>query len=222
MSTEVSIYGRVRSAVRDIFAIGTEQQQRVGEGGELLVTPGLPEHFELVRLGFSWHVQAAAAVAAVIAVPTTAHAFGLYNNEPDGGKSYVIDAVTALITVNTTAALSSFGIITALSNGRQAAIADAGAAAYAIRNLRGKGGGPANARFFLAATALPSNFGWFPVGDTMNTSVNALPGLQLEKIVKGALIVPPGGIFAAHILATQITLSAIIGFRFHELQATLG
>lgn len=215
------------SLITNVRVIGTENFASGPSGletnnrADLLVAQSLPLESELVRMGESYLVRSAAAIASVVAEPTTAVTLAIQNLEPDGGKSLLIGDVFALFTVNTAAALVHAGIIGQLSQARQAAQADSG---LVHRRLNGMGQATPATRTitFISGTVLPANYGWFPIGKSVNSTVNALPGFQIEEKVYGKIIVPPGGIFALHTLASHITISAMMGFSYHRVQLDLG
>src|SRR5919108_6484861 len=100
------------------------QQPNLGEGvdnplfinnrGELLIANAIPPATMMVNKGSSWWASTTTATAPVIAIPTTAALIGLWNGEPDNGKSYIIDSVF-VVQVAATAAVQAVGILANVS-----------------------------------------------------------------------------------------------------------
>jgi hypothetical protein len=218
MANDIKIMGVVRGTMMDLLATGREDQQPHLTGqGEQLVAAGAAPYQEIVRQGRSFLVNTTTAVATVTAIPTTAHALAIYNNEADGGRSLIIDRVWALFTVNTTAALQHVGIIGCLGLVRETAPTDA---ALGIKQMNGMGNTDTRVRTQLTGTALPAGTGiaanWFPIGPSINSAIASLPGFQITKEVDGRIIVPPGRFFALHTLGSHTTCSAQVGIEWTE------
>jgi hypothetical protein len=161
--------------------------------------------------GRAFYTNTTTAVAAVVAVPTTAVMFALYNNEPDGGRSYVIDWVSAQNVVSTAVA-SQAQLLVNLGQVREAAPTDG--ARHQEGQRLGGGSNDTRARTILTATALPATTGlatnWFPVGGNgVKPGVAATPGYGCGRTVDGRFIVPPGRYFAVHVVAN------VVGETFH-------
>src|SRR3979490_282349 len=102
-TTPVDALGRVRG-LTEAGAASPEvdgKQLTLTQQLEILTAHGAAPFQELVRTGLAVRGGTAAAIAGVVAVPTTAVMLGLYNNEPDGGRSMIIDWVAALNVVST-------------------------------------------------------------------------------------------------------------------------
>src|SRR5213076_3021657 len=54
LMTDVTILGQIRGAVRQYFTTGQQIQPVMSDGGALIMTQGLPERAELVKLGASY------------------------------------------------------------------------------------------------------------------------------------------------------------------------
>src|SRR3990167_4890132 len=98
---ESLIRGVVRRGGRPNYGDGAREAPGLTPGGDLLVAAGLPPLAALVALGDSYWARTTTAAAPVTAIPTDAALIGLWNGEPDGGKSYVIDSVFCVITTAT-------------------------------------------------------------------------------------------------------------------------
>lgn len=227
MPLGVQALGRVRKLLEAIDAepVGEVNEQiALTQQLEQLVAFGAAPFREIIRVGRAFQTHTAAAIGAVVAIPTTAHMVALYNGEPDGGRSYVIDWLAASNVVSTAVA-SQAQLLALVGQVREAIPTDA---ALAITKLNGLGPGTdTQARTLLNATALPATTGlaanWFPVGPSVGKpGVAATPGYGLWAPVDGRIIVPPGRYLAVHVLANVVgeTFLAYIGW--HEVQLTLG
>lgn len=226
MAMRVQALGRVRQVLGAFNAepLGSEEEFALTQQLELLVAWGAAPYREVTRVGRSFQVHTAAAIAAVVAIPTTAHMLALYNNEADGGRSYVVDWVAATNVVSTAVA-SQAQMLGLVGPVREAIPTDA---ALIKTKMNGYGSAPdSQARTILNATALPATTGlaanWFPIGlNASKPGAAATPGYGLWAPVDGRVIVPPGRYFAVHVLANVVgeTFLAYIGW--HEAALTLG
>lgn len=227
MALSTLIQARIRKTFESIDAgVGGDEETLVlDQQRNLLVANAAAPYLDVVRSGRAFYTNTTTAVAAVVAVPTTAVMFALYNNEPDGGRSYVIDWVAAQNVVSTAVA-SQAQLLVNLGQVREAAPTDG---ALVIKKANGLGGGSndTRARTILTATALPATTGlatnWVPVGSNgVKPGVAGTPGYGMWQNLDGRFIVPPGRYFAVHVVANVVgeTFQAFIGW--HERQITLG
>lgn len=224
---EVKILGRVRKLLEGIdgSSVGDDEQIALTPQLEQLVAFGAAPYREITRMGRAFYTGTTAAIGAVVAVPTTAALFALYNNAPDGGRSMVIDWVAAQNVVSTAVA-GQAQLLGNLGQVRETAPTDA---ALAIKKANGYGAGTNDsvARSILNATALPATTGlaanWFPIGPSASKpGVAGTPGYGLYQTVDGRFIVPPGRYFALHVLANVVG-ETFVGFvGWHEAQLNLG
>lgn len=225
---QVEILGRIRKLLEgiDASAVDNEQQLAMTQQLELLVALGASPWGELVRMGRSFFSgNTGAGVAAVVALPTTAVMFALFNNDGDTGRSLVIDWVAAS-GVAKTAAAGQAQLLGLLGQGRETAPADSG---VRINKANGNAaaGNDTKARTIVAGTALPAGTGiaanWIPLGPAVGfPGAAATPGLGLWAAIDGRLIVAPGRYFAMHVLA-DVVGSTFLGFiGWHERLLTLG
>src|SRR3954468_15916914 len=105
---------------------------------------GASPYGEIPRLGRAYRVGPTAAVAAVVAVPSTACMYAIYNNEPDGGRSFIIDWVSAQNVVSTAVAAQA-QLLLLVGQVRETAPADATPAGQLVK-LNGLGGGTSDTR----------------------------------------------------------------------------
>ncbi len=221
--------GKVRGIFRDQDATGNEGERLHLSGqSETLVANAAAPYQEIVRQGAAFYTGTATAIASVTAIPTTAVGIAIFNGEDPGGKSYIIDQVAALYTVNT-AAIPQTGIIANLGQARPAALpADVGST-VTVKKANGWGGAtmrPTNAIVIVGGTALDAITGvavnWFPLGSSVNAAVTSLPGFQQVVNVDGRIVVPPGRYFAIHTIASVTSCSAQCFIWWHEKQLALG
>jgi hypothetical protein len=210
----------VRTAVEPAYGEGDDAQPLIGLRGEQLRTFGLPPLTQLVSHGNSYQVMATTAVAPVIAIPTTAYLLALYNNEPDCGKSYIIDSVFAVKRV-AAAADQCPGILVNVSlQPIRTAIANTLIPRCLSGNRVGYGG---CARVAVSSTIAPGDGGvasnWFPAGPSGHqiTGAAANIGSSIEIDCKGRYIIPPKGQFSITVLSSVLTtVTYSCGLRWHE------
>ena len=224
MPNEAKILGRVRGIVQDILYPTNREDQQVelsGQGEELFAW-GSDGYQEDVRNGRAFWVNNTTAVAAVTAIPTTAVNIAIYNNEPDGGRSYIIHWVVAQSLAGP-AALTHNGLIGLLGQVREAAPTTS---AMTIKCANGSGKLDTRARHIVAATALPATTGlaplWFPMGYSQNTAVISLGGQGLVHYPRGRYIVPPGRYFGVHVLGAAAGATFMMSIGWIEKQLLLG
>jgi len=226
MGTEVKLLGRIRKLFESFDAEASGSDLRdltLNQQLELLISQGSAPYQEIVRAGRAFWVNTAVAVPAVVAIPTTAHMLAIYNTEPDGGRSLIIDWVAAQ-NVASTAAAGQANVLGLLGQVRETVPVDA---ALPIKKCNGMGGGIPDApvRTILTATALPAGTGlqtnWFPVGPSVGKpGAAATPGYGIWGAIQGGMIVPPGRYFAMHVIANVVgeTFQGFIGFHVKQLQ----
>ena len=223
---ETKVFGKIRGVFLDLLPSGREDEQLHLSGqAEQLIAFGAAPYQEIIRQGRSFMTNTTTAVATVTAVPSTAYAFAIWNGESDGGRSYIIDQIAALYTVNSGAALVHVGIIACLGMVREGTPTQT---QNAIKQLNGMGNLDTKCKTILAAdnpyaggagtvlttTGIAGN--WFPVGDSINTAVNALPGFQKTVNIDGRIIVPPGRLLLLHTLGSVTSSSAQLYISWHE------
>lgn len=227
MAQEVEILARIRKPLEAIDAdtVGENKQPGLTAQLEQLVAPGCSPYGEIIRPGRAFYINTITAIAAIVAIPTTAHLISIYNNYPDGGRCLIIDWVSAL-NIASTAVATQAGILVNIGQVRETPPTDA---ALTIKKMNGYGGvgNDTGVRSILNATALPATTGlaanWFPLGNNVTKpGIAATPGYQIFVPVDGRIIVPPGRYFAMHVLASVIgeTFQGFIGW--HEKQLVLG
>lgn len=218
MGMQVKLLGRVRKLLEGIDA-GDSSDLVLTEQGELLVGHGTSQYEEVTRIGRSFKAGTTAAVAAVVAIPTTAVGFAIYNDEPDDGRVYVIDRVWAQ-NVASTAVASQAQLLALVGKQRETAPTDA-MPANSLISLSGMGGKDTKVKAILTATALPATTGlqgsWIPVGrNGVKPGVAATPGYGMVADINGRMLCPPGRYFAVHVLANAVGETFQMGVEWHE------
>jgi hypothetical protein len=226
---DMTIVARIRKLLEGIdkeVSGGDPREVTLTQQLELLIAPGAAPYREITKMGRAFWTGQTAAVAGVIAIPTTAANFALYNNAPDGGRSLVIDWVAALNIVST--AIATQAQILALVG--QVREATPTAAALTFKKMNGLAGGTGTLVDSVAipvTAALPAGTGiaanWFPLGPSVaKTGVAATPGYGCWAAADGRIIVPPGRYFAMNVMASAVaeTFQGFVGW--HELAIDLG
>lgn len=222
---DINVIGRIRKALEgiDAAALSDEEQFTLTQQLEQLVAPGAAPYQEIVRLGRAYQVGTTTAVAAVIAIPSTANLLAIYNNEPDGGRSLIIDWVAA-VNGASTAVANQAQMLGLIGQVREAIITTL---TVTPKKMNGMGGGANDSKVRTTVnTAVPANTGvaadWFPIGPSfLKTGVAATPGYGTWVPVDGRIIVPPGRYFALHVLASVVGETFNVWCGWHEKQLTL-
>lgn len=224
---DADLKARVRKLLEALDAepAGNDNEEVVLTGQlEVLTAPGAAPYSEIVRPGRAFWLGTTTAVAAVVAVPTTAVLLALYNNAPDGGRCLIIDWVAASLAAKTAAA-GQGQILGNLGQVREAVPANS---AMLPRKLNGYGPNlDTVAISIISGTALPATTGvaanWFPVGPSIGfPGAAATPGAGLWHAVDGRIIVPPGRYFALTVLADVVGSTFFTYVGWHEKQLVLG
>jgi hypothetical protein len=225
---DIRIFGRIRKLLEGIDAEvpgGDPRDITLNQQLELIIASGSTPNEELVRIGRAFWTGTTSAIAAVVAIPTTAITLAIYNNDVDSGRSLIIDWVAAS-GVAKTAAAGQQQLLGLIGQLRETAPTDA---ALTIKKRNGLGTGTTDSRVrtIVGGTALPGTTGlaanWFPLGPSFGSpGAGATPGNGAYFDVMGNIIVPPGRYFAMHVLADVVgsTYQGFIGW--HEKQIALG
>jgi hypothetical protein len=161
--------------------------------------------------------MATAAVAALVVRPDTVAMATLHNNEPDAGRSLIMDAAFAHNLVGTANAVYSIWLcvhpvgMTAPTND------------ITVRNsLSGRtaGNGAAATLFDNGATVVDN--GWFPWGLSEHTVTITTPGGVVVAPIDGRIIIPPKAGISLQVVANVTGATFTAGFRWFEKVITLG
>lgn len=219
------LMGRVRTLLRGIDAVGQgdEEALPLNEQGEPIFALGSTLYAEIVKMGRAFEVHTTTAVAAVVARPTTAHLLGIWNGEPDSGRSLIIDRLWALLEAGTAAA-GQFTILRALGQTRVASLATASLAMNTVNGNGGKDTKVINTTTALdAVTGVAGNWAVAPGQKSSGKpGAAATPGGFAECEVNGRIIVPPGRLFAIHVMADVVGSTFTVGIEWHEKKISLG
>jgi hypothetical protein len=226
MSADVSVFGRVRQLLQglDQASVGDEEQITLNEQLEQLVAFGASPYGEIVKIGRAFELHTTTAVAAVVAVPTTAALLGIWNGEPDGGRSLVIDRVWALMAASAATA-GQATLIGAAGQTRVATIATP--TTLAINALNSNGGKDTKISQSVsgldAVTGVAGNWRALP-GQTggQHPGAAATPGVYINSEVNGRIIIPPGRQFGVHVFADAVGSTFTVGIEWHERYMRLG
>lgn len=234
LHSETKAFGRVRRVATDDPSTTSREMEQVGLTQQLeqLIAPSENGYEDIVRSGRAFSIGTTAAVASVIAKPTTACMFAIHNDEPEGGRSYIIDYVSALNIVSTALVSSQSILIGNVGQIRVAAPTDSGLIPLKRNGL----GSVSNAVVrrqdtkvlsHLAATALNASMGiahcWIPISAPANQwGATNTPGYGIWAPINGRIIIPPGRMFAVHVLSNVTTQTFIVRIGWHERQLVLG
>jgi len=215
----VDMYGQVLNSARPNLLMDTADAEiRATSGAELVVVQGLPERVDLVKFGQSYR-KLTDAVACVTAIPTTTAPHALWNGEPAGGKSYVIDSIGWTCTTSAAAA-SMFAMLCQIDRTFYTAGQATKDTATLVAPMNGRGAagvsGPSKAVSSHTVTVISD--GWTAVGNQQVTALTATVGMQLFQQLQGLWIVPPGALFCAAIIAVNTTAAGQLSVYWHEVQ----
>ena len=183
--------------------------------GSLYVAQDLPAMADLVNSGVVWSGGEATLVASVIAPPTTTAQISLYNNEPEGGRSYLVLRDYAIIGA-VPAGLSQAGLSHCIHKDKPTTRPTADIAAASITNMRARTGPYiGNAIIDLGATVADDL--WKPLGYSILNAVSGV-GWQLDVWLDSLVILPPGGLYSIAVVASSTTVTTRAGFTWAEVQ----
>jgi len=221
---DIMMRARVRQLLQaiDQRSPGDEENVSLSEQGELLVALATSFYGETVRAGRAFEVHTTSAVAAVIAMPTTAVLLHIYNNEPDDGRIIIVDRCWGM-QIASAATAGQCALIGALGQTRVASPA----ASLTKTALNGMGGTDSRVVTSTAAldavTGVAGNWRVLP-GQTGGTHPGAAapPGMFVNSDVNGRIIVPPGRSFGIHVFADAVASTFLVGIEWHEKNAKVG
>lgn len=229
--TDVNAQGQVRGNARQFFTTGTQVQLVQSDGGALIITQGLPERAELVKLGasFGCAIPTGSHFTYVAALPTTRAELVLYNGEAASGPTYVIDRVWMQDdAAGPTGPRALLGQIVPIGATGPINVASGIVDNSAVLRWQLSGRGPGtstNARLALASLICAANK-WFPLGPSVFVPIAPTAaqniGTTLEAMVQGRILIPPGAAFAIAGVAGAASGTAIAGIEWHEVYLNLG
>lgn len=212
--------GTLKGLIRG--SVDTLRQIAVGHQGDAKTSKFLPDYAQLVAEGRVWRVQDAAAVASVVALPTTTSLLTLANNEGDDGLWYVVLAAYGHNAANA-AAIDSFGLVGCIS---QIPATTGGVnptpvqdiAKTSIKSMLGVRGGGYNGRAVIDGGNTITDDLWFPLGQSSgSTGVASAAGASVFNWLHGLVILPPKAQLATATVATSTSNTVIKGLIWAEV-----
>ena len=193
---------------------GEVVRARASREGGLLVTPTYSPEIELARRGNLWASMSTAAVAGLVVRPSTVAMNTLYNNEPPGGLTYILDAAFAFNLVSTALTEESSIWLCVHPVGMTAPTNDI----TARSNHSGKPGvNQGHSIFDIEATVLDD--GWFPWGPQLHSGIAGVtPSGAIVAPVDGKILLPPTAGISMHVVSTVVGDTFTGGFRWYEEQ----
>ncbi len=218
---DVKILAEVRGTMPGNSPDGREDERpSVNNRQDLIVTQGLPELTELVRLGNSWAIASTTGQAALTALPTTTAGLTVVNSEPATGLSLAIDSFGSWEAV-VDATQTDVTAIFAMLNKQGDAAPSGGTAETGFTSLSGvKALGNA---ITAVRGATVTNNNWFPHSTEGAQMAAAAAGAQWkvnEARVRGLYFVRPGSSFSVQAVKAAAAAAAQQFFfiRFHAVQ----
>jgi len=207
---DVLIQGAARG-LNNVF-----RQLTLSDTGAVYTIKELPDMAELVNQGVVWTVGEATATASVIAPPTTTSGVLLYNDNPEGGRSLIVLAVSALQAASA-AALGMYGLsqVVIVDKPTTKPTADIAIASYkGLKSRQGSYGG--KAIFDLGATVVDDL--WKPVGNTAQVTLASAVGSQLYVPLAIPVVLPPGGSYGLECVSSNVGITTRLAVVFAEVQ----
>lgn len=215
---------RVRKAATvPAYSDGDERLAGMTPRGESLVAQAMPERAELSRLGagFGAAIPTASAFTFVATPPTTRSELVLYNGEPAGGKTYVVERAW-LANVTSQGAAQHYSLQAQIAPASRGVAAPADDATVLRRNLSGRSTDVgSNARLALADATFAVADQWFALGRGVSSPMTTNLGGCLEAPVCGRYLIPPGAAFLLAGIAGTAAGSAICGLEWCEVAMQL-
>lgn len=195
---------------------GNEDERHlvVDRSGGLLVSHSLPRYSDLVRRGNVWSAMNTTALASLVVRPSTVANLTLFNNEPEGGKSYIVLRAFAFQLVSTAA--QGFHALWLCPHPKGLASPTNDITARGSMVCKANYGGRA-----IVDTAMTvTDNGWFPWSDMILQveSVGVLPGGTLQANVDGAIVVPPQCGVSTQVVGSVVGNTFTSGFTWAEEQ----
>lgn len=194
---------------------------RQTEYSSLAVQQAEPPGLELARAGLRYAggcQVVASALAPVQAIPTTGGALALYNTEPDGGKSIVVESVSVSLASGTPG--TGFALYCGLSQGRLVT-APSAAANYGSAPI-GKSQGKSTIALWATTFTLAGSPKWWAVIAGPTGGASASVGDGGTRDLGGRVVIPPGHALAFTVMSAAGTTPLFaIHVEHVELQVTL-
>lgn len=188
----------------------------VNPQGHLLVSNSQPFNLDVVRQGESYMLKSAL-VACVTAVPTTTASQHVWNGEPVGGKSLVIDGLGWQCTTSAGAAsmFAMLYMIPILGVTANPATTDT----LTVSSLSGRS---YTGKVAMGHTSTVVNSGWNTLGPMAHSgALTATVGLAIWQELTSPLIIPPQKLLCLACIAVNTTAVGFFSIRIHERQITV-
>lgn len=166
-----------------------------------------------------WRANESTGTASLTATPTTTAAWAIWNGEPTEGKYFVMLAAYAHVD-SLPAALTQWGLhhqVSKLAIGTAAPAADLVTSTVVVNQKGNSGVYGGRAVISLALAVI--NDRWSPVGENSNSVVNSLEGQQVYQPLRPAVMLPPGGLYSLHSVASATTVDTVLGNVWAEVDA---
>lgn len=180
----------------------------VNPRSDLLLANSLPAALETSRMGETYRCCATAAVASVVAVPTTTAQVTLWNGEPDGGKVYVLESAYTVAVAGAVA--GSINIVGCVNVGKKANPAGT------LLTIRGTAGQQYLGRGVVALARTIVNDGWFPLMQGQAHAASAI-GAGAFADLRGQVVLPPGHTFSISVVTNAVGITVRSGLRWQEV-----
>ena len=167
-----------------------------------------------------WRANESTGTASLTATPTTTAAWALWNGEPTNGKYYVMLAAFAHVD-SVPAALTQWGLhyqVSKLAIGTGAPAADLVTSTVVV-NMKGNAG-VYGGRAVISLALAVINDRWSPIGTSTSSLVNSLEGQQVYESHRPAVLLPPGGLYSLHSVASVTTADTVLGNIWAEVDAS--
>ena len=219
MDSQTRIALRVRGLNAGNYPEGREEQQaEMNSAGGTILAQGLPTKTELVRTGETYQTLFAAATG-LVAVPTTAGLFTLWNGEQGNGKWLAIDSVAVFRPIIDVTTLDLATIWAQIIRPPMTPPTDA---ALTIRSLSGRYSYGGRVRTVATSVTLANR--WEAIGQ-IDQGANAIAGTAWESVeidLMSRYLIAPGAAFTLTFSEVTATASAFRGsIRWHEILAPL-
>jgi len=204
------VAAQVVGSVRKPSGQYAQAQFQENELNEQIIAQGLPIGTEMVRKGRAWGTMTVTAAAGLVVRPSTLAAFELWNGQPSGGSSLIIDRLFFFNLVST-------AVVEGFSGWAQVATVKAApsSASLAVRGNSGKQGYTGLAVNAIGTTVLDN--GWFPWGNAYNKAAGGVvPFGAITAEVNGRLIVPPGCSLCLHVVSSLVGDTFTMGAMWYE------
>lgn len=207
-----------RARIRVMLPVHSTEEQAPGDAvcgsphvsprSDLSLAESLPSALEVSRMGETYRCCATAAVASVVAVPTTAAQLTLWNGEPDDGKVYVLEAAHTVAVAGAVA--GPITIVGCVNAGKKANPAGT------LLTIRGTAGQQYLGQGVVALARSITNDGWFPLMQARAHAASAI-GAGAYVDLRGSVVLKPGHMFSISVVTNSTGITVRSGLRWQEV-----